>query len=133
MMKFRYKVIYGLGMSKRYQLKDEKYTGLQKLQVGVLRFLGKFTTTPKVCKMWEKASSKYQGQKTGWSYACNNAIDETCFYRSDLYEYTDYGIIKGRKFPVPAGYDEELTVHYGDWRKPPEDKDAFVHHADLEE
>ena len=34
---------------------------------------------------------------------------------------------------VPAGYDEELTVHYGDWRKPPEDKDAFVHHADLEE
>lgn len=79
MMKFRYKVIYGLGMSKRYQLKDEKYTGLQKLQVGVLRFLGKFTTTPKVCKMWEKASSKYQGQKTGWSYACNNAIDETCF------------------------------------------------------
>ena len=50
MMKFRYKVIYGLGMSKRYQLKDEKYTGLQKLQVGVLRFLGKFTTTPKVCE-----------------------------------------------------------------------------------
>ena len=83
--------------------------------------------------MWEKASSKYQGQKTGWSYACNNAIDETCFYLSDLYEDTDYGIIKGRKFPVPAGYDEELTVHYGDWRKPPEDKDAFVHHADLEE
>ena len=39
MMKFHYKVLYGLGMSKRYQLKDEKYTGLQKLQVAVLRFL----------------------------------------------------------------------------------------------
>ena len=38
MMKFHYKVLYGLGMSKRYQLKDEKYTGLQKLQVAVLRF-----------------------------------------------------------------------------------------------
>lgn len=78
MMKFQYKVIYGLGMSKRYQLKmrnipDYKITGWR------TPLLGKFTTTPKVCKMWEKASSKYQGQKTGWSYACNNAIDETCF------------------------------------------------------
>ena len=41
--------------------------------------------------------------------ACNNAIDETCFYRSDLYEDTDYGIIKGRKFPVPAGYDNSYS------------------------
>ena len=41
MMKFHYKVLYGLGMSKRYQLKDEKYTGLQKLQVAVLRFFRK--------------------------------------------------------------------------------------------
>ena len=63
-------------MSKRYQLKDEKYTGLQKLQVAVLRFLGKFTSTQKVCRKWEKASTKYMGQKTNWRYVCNYFVDE---------------------------------------------------------
>ncbi len=38
MMKFRYKVIYGLGMSKRYQLKDEKYTGLQNYRLAYSAF-----------------------------------------------------------------------------------------------
>ena len=73
------------------------------------------------------------GQKTNWRYVCNYFVDELSFYRTDLFENTDYGVIRGRKFWVPAGYDEELTTHYGEWRLPPEDKDSFVHHADLED
>ena len=133
MMKLKYKILYGMGMSKRYKLKGEKYSFIQKLQIGVLGFLGRFFSTQKICRMWENMSSKYAGEKTQWRYCSNYLLHELAFYRSELFEKDDYGTIRGRKFPVPVGYDEELTTHYGEWRKPPKDKDAFEHHAELED
>lgn len=133
LMRFQYKIIYGMGMSKRYSIKGEKYSTLQKIQVGVLRFLGRFFSVKKICKMQEKMSSKYAGKKTEWSYASNYLLNEVAFFRSDMYNDTDYGTIRGRKFPIPIGYDEELRVHYGDWTNPPKNKDAFEHHAELED
>lgn len=133
LMKFKYKIFYGMGMSKRYKLEEGKYSGLQKLQIGVLRFIGRFFSTKTICRMWEKSSSKYAKKKTEWSYCCNYFVEEKSFFRSDMYVRTDYGTIRGREFPVPYGYDEELRVHYGDWTEPPKDKDAFIHHADLED
>jgi phosphorylcholine metabolism protein LicD len=133
MMLLKYKILYGMGMSKRYQIEKEKYSTLQKMQVNVLKFMGKFFSAKKICSMWEKMVSKYSDEETQWRFASNYLLNEPCFYRSDIYQKDDEGSIRGRRFPIPGGYDEELTVHYGDYMNPPKDKDAFEKHAELED
>ena len=49
------------------------------------------------------------------------------------YKETAYGEIRGRKFPIPAGYDTELTILYGDYMTPPSDKNQYIRHLDEED
>ena len=52
---------------------------------------------------------------------------------SSWYRGTADGEIRGRKFPVPVGYDADLRSIYGDYMKPPKDLHEYNQHLDPEE
>jgi hypothetical protein len=42
-------------------------------------------------------------------------------------------MLRGRLFPIPVGYEKELTAYYGDYKKPPKDRNVFNQHLDEED
>lgn len=125
----RVKIIYGLGMAHRYVIKDEKYSRLQKAQVWALTRLGKCFSAERVCRMWWKTVLRYQNDpKATCRFAANYQLKNLRFFEGEWFEGTAAGVIRGREFPIPSGYDKELTWQYGDYRKPPEDLSVYIHH-----
>lgn len=127
------KILYGMGMSKRYGLNDAKYTPFQKLAVRVLHLMGKPFSTQWICRRWEHVASRWAAKNTGWRFPCNYSLRGQRFFPGELYEGEVRVMFHGRPFPLIKGYDAELRQIYGDYMKPPEDKDAFVRHAQLDE
>ena len=50
------------------------------------------------------------------------------FFEGEWFDTTASGVIRGREFPIPGGYDRELTRQYGDYMKPPEDPSVYTQH-----
>ena len=46
---------------------------------------------------------------------------------------TVFGELRGRKFPIPAGYDSYLTHAFGDYMAPPVDRNMYKQHLDPED
>ena len=123
------KVIYGLGMAHRYVIKDEKYTRLQKAQVWVLSHLGKLFSAKRICRMWWKAILHYQDDPTATCrLAANYQLKNLRFFENEWFDGTASGTIRGRNFPIPGGFDRELTHQYGDYMKPPKDPSVYIRH-----
>ncbi len=128
LMVLKCKTLYGMAMSKRYALHNEKYTFSQKLTSGVCMLMGKFFKTDTVLSMWNKSMTKYKGQDTEWLFPSNYLIRDLKLYKKEMFSKTAYGELRGRKFPIPAEYDEELTILYGDYKNPPKDKSIYISH-----
>ena len=133
LLRLRCKILYGMGMSKRYRIADAKYTFGQKAAVAVLRLMGK----PFFCTMdlsslgargWRMAET---GNRLAFCFQLFSGASAR-FSRKLVCGYRLL-TIRGRKFPVPAGYDEELTAIYGDYMKPPADKSQYRTHVQIEE
>jgi len=54
--------------------------------------------------------------------------DARQIYPSEIYETTIEGDFHGRKMPLPVGYEQCLTVHFGDWQKLPPQEARYPHH-----
>lgn len=128
MMLFRCKMLYGMAMSKRYKKHSEKYTFVQKVVIGVCMFMGKFVSYKSLFKKWNRFSTKHNGKDSEWVIVTNFPLQYLGFYKREWYESAAYGEIRGRKFPIPAGYDAELTQLYGDYMKPPKDRSIYITH-----
>ena len=124
------KILYGFGMAHRYSIDYSKYSGLQKVQVFVLATLGKLFSAEKTCKRFFKAMNKYSGIKSDFRLPAQYQLKSLQFFPEDIYSDTVYMPIREREFPVPKGYDRELTQQYGDYMKPPKDTSIFVKHLD---
>ena len=48
-------------------------------------------------------------------------------YNKSWFDHVEYAEFEGRQMPVPAFYDEILTLRYGNWRQVPPEKDRAVH------
>lgn len=127
------KILYGMAMSKRYSLDMSKYKGLQKLFVSVLVLMGKPFSIQRIIRRWEKAMRRWEHKDTGWRICGSYPLDLSFFYPERCYQETVYMDMHGRDFPMPSGYDEELTIIYGDYMKPPKDKSIYITHASVEE
>ena len=46
----------------------------------------------------------------------------------EKFEKFIYADFEGRKYKIPAGYDEWLTKLYGDYMTPPSEKGKLSHH-----
>jgi lipopolysaccharide cholinephosphotransferase len=126
------KIIYGMGMSKRYQLDMNDYSGIEKLQVAVLALIGKPFSLHWIHKTWQKTVTRWENVETDWRFPSNYPFRDMRFFAADGYKRTVYSEMRGREFPLPAGIDKELTAIYGDYMQPPKDKNAFIKHAEVE-
>ena len=128
MMMLKCKMLYGMAMSKRYKNYREKYTLTQKIVTSVCMFMGRFVSHKGIFKKWNRAMTKYSKKNTDWVLPANFPLQYMGFYRREWYESMAYGEIRGRKFPIPVGYDAELTAIYGEYMKPPKDKSIYKTH-----
>lgn len=124
-----HKVLYGLGMGHRYQIKDERYTFLQKLQTGALSFIGSKISMERIIK-WKEGLIDWQNKKPGKYCMSVNGLVQNMNRRgeSKWYEDVTYMQFRDRRFPVPVGYDEHLTLQYGNYMVPVQDADVYIQH-----
>ena len=126
-------LIYGLGMGHRHQLDYGKYTLPQKVVVGLLSLAGKLIPAKTVCRWFDKAMDRSDRKNAESPWMFSNWVLGTTFQRTEWYERAAEGELRGRKFPIPVGYDEDLRTMYGDYMKPPEDLNAYNQHLDPED
>ena len=90
--------------------------------------LGKLFSHKKIFKMWNKSMTKYKGKKTGWVIPANFPLQFVDFFKYEWYVTAAEGELRGRKFPIPVGYDPEMTQIYGEYMKPPKDRSIYNTH-----
>lgn len=122
------KMIYGMGMAHRYKVDFSKYTGLQKLQIGVLRFVGKLIPAQQICNWWWRNSNRYENKTAVYRMGINYPLHQLSLFPASDYDQSEYFPIRGRQFPVPKGYDRELTQMYGNYMVPEKNQDIYVPH-----
>ncbi len=128
MMLLKVKMLYGMAMSKRYRVHKEKYSFSQRVVTGVCMFMGKFISYDNIFKKWNKLMAKYADKDSEYVIPANFPLMFISFFKKEWYNGTAEGELRGRKFPIPAGYDPEMTQIYGDYMKPPKDRSIYISH-----
>lgn len=125
---FLQKVIYGLAMGHRVSRDLDKYSTLQRLQVGVLAGVGKHIDMDRIFR-WKKALD--QSGREGARY-CEIGNDLPKYfglpYERDWFEGTVRIPFRDRELPVQKGYDQKMTLQYGDYMSPPADRSDYISH-----
>lgn len=126
---FWQKVLYGLAMGHRYRIKKEKYTLLQKIQTGVLGYIGSKISIERIIQ-WQETYSKRKIMKPTKYYMCTNNIPDYLDLPIEVSWFDEiiYLPFRNREFPAPKGYDERLTLTYGNYMEPPKDKSKYIQH-----
>ena len=132
-MVFKQKMIYGNAMAHRYEKSAEKHSFMQKIQIAVLSFMGRFMSLESILSRQERLSTSYRNKAT--SHYC-----VTNFPVRALGHHFDEGVfgepikltIRGRVFSCPAGYDAILTKYYGDYMTPPKKENRVSIHISEE-
>lgn len=128
-LKLTYNILYGLAMAHRYEIDWKKYSVLQKISVFVLTSVGRFFSVKKIFSMYDKTLQKYARMPCAFRFASTYRLNARAhFFPKELFEDTAYFPLRGRLFPVPKGYDEELSIQYGDWRTPQKDFSYYIQH-----
>ena len=122
------KMLYGMAMSKRFKVKRESYTLSQRLMSGVCILMGKPFKHETILSMWDKSMRKYEQGQTKWRFPANYLLRDLRFFREECFADVAYGEIRKREFPIPVGFDEELTLLYGEYMKPPKDRSIYQTH-----
>ena len=128
LMMLRCKTLYGMAMSKRFKVYSENYTFAQKLTSGVCMLLGKLFKYETILSMWDKAMTKYASSDCEWLFPANYLLRDLGFFKYEWFSDVAQGEIRGRSFPIPQGFDAELTQIYGEYMKPPKDKSIYKTH-----
>lgn len=119
---------YGLGMGHRYALNYSNYQMPQKLVVIVLSTIGKAISVKSLVSSLFRLLSFWGRKARVWRIKANCPAYMRLF-RSEYYTGEPVmGEIRGRKFPVPSGYDAELRVIYGDYLTPVRDPEVYIQH-----
>lgn len=130
-MLLKCKMLYGMNMSKRVQLHDEKYTLSEKIVSRTCMLLGRMFSSKRLKQMYLNNVTSCSKKKTGFLIRSNSILYFIGFYSKQHYEGTAHLDFHGRKFPLPSGYDAVLTQLYGDYMTPAKDYKGYVKHTDL--
>ncbi|MDD5833442.1 MAG: LicD family protein [Clostridiales bacterium] len=132
--RFAQKAVYGMAMSKRYELDMSKYTGLDRLKVAVLSFAGGFVSMKTLFGLQHRLSTRYNGSRTRCLYYSNyqpDYIHDTV--KREWIEETAELEFDGFRFFAPGGYDHVLREIYGDYMQlPPEEKRVPSHSDEID-
>ena len=131
-------ILYGMCMQYRNSIDYSKYTLIQKMQVAVLRWIGKIysgNSPDRILKLWFKFINTYDANKTGWRIMINSPIGG--YYMVPLpnrwFAGTTYFKIRDIPFPLISGYDEELRFIFGNYMVPERNTDKYFVHLDAED
>lgn len=130
-MLFKCKTIYGMAMSKRYEIHDEKHTLLEKMLSKTCIFIGRFFSMKQLNYFYKKNATAYNDKKTKYYIRSNSVLYFVDFYPQKYYSETVYLMFHGKKFPLPAQYDSVLTQLYGDYMTPSQNYKGYFRHADF--
>ncbi len=128
MMMLKLKMTYGMAMSKRYKVHKEKYSLVQKIVTGVCILMGKPFSTERLFKKWNKSMRKYENKKCEYVIPANYPLWMISYFKYEWFESCTEGELRGKKFPIPIGYDAEMTQIYGEYMKPPKDRSIYTTH-----
>ena len=126
---FYQKVLYGLAMGHRYKIKSEKYTLIQKMETKFLSMIGSKIKMETIIRWQEKLSQKKDLKSTKYCIITNDQpryLDLP--YEINWFRETIYIPFRDREFPVPIGYDEKLTLVYGNYMVPIKNPDEYIQH-----
>jgi len=125
------KVVYGLAMGHRFRIKNEKYSWQQKLQTGVLSAIGKRMSMETILRLYDAVCDGMSKKEKKY------CIEFNCIpknleipYESAWFKGTKEMQFSNTMLPVQLGYHEKLTTLYGDYMKPPKDKNEYIIHID---
>ncbi len=124
--------LYGLGMGHRHHVDYSQFSPAQKLAVGCLRTVGRMIPARTVCRRYFKAVERLDRHRDS-PWGMINWFTGYTWERMAWFDSAAEGELRGRRFPIAAGYDGELTMFYGDYMHPPKDRNAFVQHLDEED
>lgn len=127
------RLVYALGMGHRHHLDYGKYTPAQKIAAALTALAGKLVPAKAVCGWFEKEMDRLDRKYPDSPLLFSNWVPGPVYQKAEWFRGTAEGELRGRKFPIPAGYDEDLRTLYGDYMKPPEDRNAFIQHLDPED
>lgn len=122
-------LLYGLSMGHRYTLNYSKYSTPQKLVIFVLSIIGKVIPVKFLISSLFRLLFFWNRKERTWLTKAN--IGPACMRLFCPEYYTGkpvMGEIRGRKFPVPSGYDAELRIIYGDYLTPVHDPEVYIQH-----
>lgn len=125
------RILTGLGMAHRYRLDYSKYSLPEKIATACFRVIGKPISAKYIYKRMNATVARLNRKKSG--IRLSNYLMWNQQHRNEWTDKTTYGEIRGRRFPIPAGYDEELTMYYGDYMKPPENLKQYNWHLEEKE
>ena len=129
------RVVYALAMGHRKSVEFDKYTGIQKIGAYILPAIGRFIPMKYIFKLYDSISS---GSGMEDSFYISNDQQKAPYwgreYKKSWFAKRIWGRIGDRHFPCPVGYDEEMTMIYGDYMKiPPVEKQVPEHFFELKE
>ena len=56
------------------------------------------------------------------------------YFEREIFDLPDTTAkIRDREFPVPGGFDKELSKKYGDYKTPKRDENYYIQHLDEED
>lgn len=122
------KILYGLGMAHRHSVDIGKYSTVQKLQVLILSKVGKLFPSEQIHAMFRANIARYANKKSAYRFTACSRMECLRFHPEHIYTTTTTLPIRGREFPVPGGFDEELRQQYGDYMQPPKNRDFYIKH-----
>ena len=126
-------LVYGMCMGRRYRLDLSEYHGLSKAVVAVLSAVGRLFPVKTLIRWYDRISQMEAGQnqKHGRCYYSNCMFpDLGKLYQASWFSKAVDLEVDGEKFPGPCGYDEILTMLYGDYMTPPPEKERVLLHCD---
>lgn len=129
-MLFKCKAIYGMCMSKRYELNDTNYTPLEKILSKICIQIGCFFSTKQLINLYKKNVTSYSHKKTQFYIRSNTILYLMRFHPQEHFKGTVYLNFHGKDFPLPAQYHFILTEIYGDYMTPSKNYKGFKAHAD---
>ena len=132
------KIFYGMLMAYRFKIDWSKYTTLQKVQIAVLRFIGRIysgKTPDRIHKKRKEWIFSYNAQKTGFRKSVNPPLLEHYMrpMKNEWFFPVVNAEIRGKRFPVESGYDNKLATLYGDYMTPVRDKEKYLVHLETED
>lgn len=127
------RLLYGMGMGHRYNVKKnfEKYSFVEKAAVSVLSTVGKPVSARWICRSFNRLIHRWDNANSEYRVVTNFPTMQ--IQRREWMDEAVEKPIRGRLFPVPKGYDAELTHMYGDYMTPPKDKSIYIQHLDVED